>query len=162
MPKGGWRGYNVFKPKVCPICDTTFKPYCGGQKYCSTECGLEPAKRHWETDAQYKLISGNWSKYFSRLVGQHGRRGQITRDELLQKLEDQNYLCALTGIPMTCELRKGTKCWTNASLDRIEAGGTYQYNNVQLVCRFVNGFRREIPVEEFIEWCRKVIEYNDR
>lgn len=162
MPKGGWRGHHVFKPKSCGVCGTEFKPYCGGQKYCSVECGLEPAKKHWATEAQYKLISGDWSKYFSRLSGQHGRKGQITRDDLLKKLEEQNNKCALTGVEMTCNLELGTKCWTNASLDRIEAGGSYDPDNVQLVCRAVNGFRREMSVEDFIDWCEKVVRHSGR
>ncbi len=48
---------------------------------------------------------------------------------------------------------------TNCSLDRIEAGGTYDISNVQLVCSAVNGFRRSLPLDTFIGWCKEVASY---
>jgi len=65
----------------------------------------------------------------------------------------------LTGVELTCNLNKGMICETNASIDRILAGGNYEKNNVQLVCAAVNRLRTNMSVEEFIEWCRKVVTY---
>jgi hypothetical protein len=57
---------------------------------------------------------------------------------------------------MTCELVKGTVCYTNASIDRIEVGGAYAEGNVQLVGRHVNSWRGIMPVEVFVSVCRAV------
>lgn len=110
------------------------------------------------TESQYELISGNWDRYFSRLL-YHGRKGQLTREDLLLLLEKQKGLCALSGEPLTCILEKGKKCRTNASIDRLEAGGSYAPENVQLVCAVLNGFRIDTPLDEFIEFCHKVSDY---
>ena len=36
------------------------------------------------------------------------------------------------------------------------AGGEYNIENVQLVCRAVNSFRHNLTVADFIKWCKKV------
>ena len=64
--------------------------------------------------------------------------------------------CALTGVELTCKLEKGVKCKTNASIDRIDPKGPYIKSNVHLVCAAVNKFRIDLPLDEFIDWCRKV------
>lgn len=108
---------------------------------------------------QYERISGNWYRYFSRLL-LHGRKGKITRDDLLALLEKQNGLCALSGIPLTCQLEVGKRFKTNASIDRIKAGEDYSPDNIQLVCAALNGFRTDTTLEEFVWFCEKVTEHH--
>lgn len=111
------------------------------------------------TSEQYKEISGNWKRYASRLMMADGRkRHGLTVQTILDLLEEQGYCCALTGIPLTCQLEVGVDFKTNASVDRIEAGGPYIKNNVQLVCKAVNKFRGNLSVGEFKWWCKKVVE----
>ena len=99
----------------------------------------------------------------SRLLYAAGRkRDKLTRNDLLEVLESQNYKCAISGIDLTCSLEKGTRFWTNASVDRIVAGGPYTKENIQLVCRAVNSWRSDLPVDVFLEVCRKVAEMNPR
>lgn len=155
----GWNHYGRFKEKPCKSCNKIFKPLSGNHLYCSEECGFEPSKIHERTEAQYKLISGNWSRYLSRLKYSAGRKRDISRDDLLQILEDQNYKCALSGVELTCILEKDRRVWTNASIDRIEAGGPYKKENIQLVCRGLNSWRSSIPIDEFIWWCQQVVDY---
>jgi hypothetical protein len=70
---------------------------------------------------------------------------------------DRQYgLCALSGEPLTCLRKSGVKYKTNASIDRIEAKGSYAEDNIQLVCVAVNKFRIDMDIEEYINWCRKV------
>ena len=114
-----------------------------------------------DTDMQYKSISGNWGKYFSRLCNQKHRKGVISKDDCLAILERQNGRCALSGEMMTCRLEKGVSTLTNASLDRIDAKGSYHPDNVQLICVVLNRFRTDAPLGEFVEWCRKVTKYAD-
>jgi len=74
-------------------------------------------------------------------------------------LAQQGGKCALTGMPLTCILERGVRCQTNASIDRKIAGGSYTEDNVQLVCAAINKFRIDTPLDEFIDWCKKVADY---
>ena len=153
------------KPKKCLVCETEFTPKSGANKFCSTPC-----KGKWKyitgqitTDSQYELISGNWNRYLSRLLAAGGeKRSELSREILFEILEEQNYKCALSGVELTCELRRGERIWTNASVDRIEAGGPYVKSNIQLVCRGLNSWRSSIPVDEFIWWCEQVANFSKK
>lgn len=159
----GWNHYGRFKEKPCKTCGEIFKPNSGAQLYCSVECGFGSSRYHHQTPKQYKLITNNWSRYLSRLLYSAGRRkDSLTRDDLLDLLEKQNYKCALSGVELTCLLEKGKRFWTNASVDRIKAGGPYTKDNVQLVCRGLNSWRSSIPVEEFIWWCEQVVNHSKK
>lgn len=154
---------DVFKDKHCVVCDACFKPRSGVHKFCSQEC-----KGKWKhitgvvtTESQYVYITGNWRRYLSRLCCRSHKRKDLTVEELLEILEKQDFKCALSGLELTCKLEKGNRFLTNASIDRIEAGGPYIKENVQLVCSALNGFRRDVSLSEFIWWCRKVVEFND-
>lgn len=147
--------------KECLVCQTLFHPNSGVHKFCTDSC-----RGKWKymngkvtTMKQYQHISGNWSRYFDRLLGK-GRRGVLSRQDLLDLLEKQKGLCALSGEPLTCTLEQGKRFRTNASIDRIDAGGTYAPHNIQLVCSILNGFRTDTPLNEFIEICKKVAEFH--
>lgn len=153
------------KKKKCAVCDKEFKPVSGVHKFCSEVC-----KGKWKyitkvasTENQYKKISGNWSRYVARLLYYGGRRRDLlSKEVLLRKLEEQDYKCALSGITLTCILEKGIKSQTNASVDRIEAGGSYTEDNIQFVCRALNHWRADTSVPDFVDWCRKVADYSDQ
>lgn len=155
----------VFKPLLCQSCLKEFTPISSVHKFCSSAC-----KGKWKytceavtTKGQYLKISGNWQRYLSRLLYFDGRkRDQLTREDLLSLLEEQNYLCAISGLPLTCQLEKGKRFWSNASVDRIEAGGPYTKDNIQLVCRAVNSWRSDMPLDEFIKVCKAVASYQER
>jgi hypothetical protein len=151
------------KFKECVVCNTKFKPRSGVHKFCSEECKgkYQYTSGRVTTESQYKEISGNWDRYLSRLLYYGGRkRDLLTRENLLKQLEKQDYKCALSGMPLTCILEKGKVTKTNASVDRILAGGPYTSDNIQLVCRALNHWRADTSVEEFIDWCQKVVDYN--
>jgi hypothetical protein len=158
----GWHHEGAFREKECKVCDTPFLPKSGVHKFCSEEC-----KGKWQyisgrlsTENQYKEISGNWRRYFARLCTRSVGRSDLSVEDCLALLEEQDGKCALSGIELTCLLEKGTKFKTNASLDRIEAGGPYIKENVQLVCSVLNKFRVDTPLEEFKWWCKKVADHH--
>ena len=148
------------KVKVCPVCGNDFVARSGVHKFCTETCKGKAKYLNGAvtTKRQYEQISGNWSRYFDRLLGK-GRRGVLSRQDLLDKLEEQDGLCALSGIPLTNTLTQGTRYQNNASIDRIEAGGTYAPYNIQLVCSALNGFRRDCTVTEFIKYCEAVTKH---
>lgn len=160
---GGWHGPDVFKNKQCVVCNTEFKPKSGVSKFCSLSC-----KGKWQyisgrvsTESQYKTISGNWKRYFQRLCCRSNKRENLTWEDCIELLGKQDYKCALSGVLLTCQLEAGNICRTNASLDRIHPGGEYTKENVQLVCRALNSWRGDIPLEEFIDWCKKVADWQE-
>lgn len=161
--EGLWTHKDCFQEKPCLICGHIFKPSSGIHKFCSVQC-----KGEWKyikgdvtTDSQYKYISGNWHRYFTRLCCRSHKREFLSAIDLKEILIQQDYKCALSGVTLTCKLERGSRCLTNASVDRIDAGGLYIKSNVQLVCTVLNSLRRDTPVNEFINWRKKVAEYNE-
>ncbi len=147
----------------CAVCSKSFSKRTYHNRFCSDSC-----KGKWKyinkdvtTESQYKLISGNWDRYLSRLLYFGGRkRDLLSKKILMDKLEAQNYKCALSGLELTCNLQKGVKFPFNASVDRIIAGGPYTEDNIQLVCQSLNHWRADTSVEDFVRICTVVAEYN--
>lgn len=155
------RGAPPKDPRTCFVCGTMFAPKSGTQKYCGRLCRRKVYQQTGpeSTQRQYQLISGNWNKYFGRLCVKAFGRDELTKEDCLELLAAQNYRCALTGVTLTCNLEKGVKCKTNASIDRIHPKGPYVKENVHLVCAAINKFRIDLPLDEFIDWCKKVANY---
>lgn len=154
------RGYSKTPKTIqCVICGSKFVQAHHTHKYCSTKCKRTASRLCETTERQYKLISGNWEKYFNRLCSKSFRRELLSKQDCLDILEKQNRRCALTGVELTCNLTKGVTCRTNASIDRINPKGIYTKDNVQLVCVAVNKLRVDMSVDEFIDWCKKVTEH---
>lgn len=74
---------------------------------------------------------------------------QLELERIIETLIDrQAGLCAITGLPLG---------WLGdcddppllASLDRIDSDGHYSEDNLQVVCRFVNMWKRSSPDGEF-------------
>jgi hypothetical protein len=157
MGANGWSTFveGAVKDKVCPVCGSLFKPFSGVHKFCSESC-----KGKWKyisgvgsTENQYKKISGNWVRYFSRLVSRSLAREALTEEALIELLAKQDGKCALTGLTLTCTLEKGNRTWTNASIDRIIPGGPYVLDNIRLVCARVNIMRSNMSDDELRYWC---------
>ena len=131
--------------KTCPVCGVVFIGKRASRVYCSKTCNaaLEPDRM-----AKPK-------RYFQSMLNPQRIKDGLTAEQLLAKLEEQDGKCALTGREMTF-IRGQKAVDTNCSIDRIEAGGTYSIENVQLVCAAVNGFRRNLPLDVFIGWCEDV------
>lgn len=150
--------------KICRVCGKEYL-MAKNQKFCSVKCKgkVKYINGKAATENQYEKISGNWTRYCSRLLYYGDRkRDKLTRELILKQLEKQNYKCALSGVDLTCNLEKGIICKTNATIDRIQAGGSYTSDNIQIVCGALNGFRSNTPVEEFINWCALVAKHNNK
>jgi hypothetical protein len=50
----------------------------------------------------------------------------------------------------------------NASIDRIEAGGPYSFGNIQLVCRCLNSWRSDTPLDVFVTICKAIAEFQTK
>lgn len=152
------------KQKECPICSFKFFPNSGSHKYCSDNCKTKGRHQLGKTttSAQYKNISGNWDRYFNRLLQKAFRRGQLTKGLLKEQLTLQKGLCALSGIELTCWLESGRRFKTNASIDRIRPGEPYSIDNIQLICSALNSWRGDTELKEFVWFCKQVTEYQEK
>lgn len=164
IKKDGRAGRRIKKvySKICRNCRTSFIGIAI-QSFCSDSCKGEfkYTSRVVTTESQYRSISGNWKKYFQRILNK-SNRVSLSLDDCLDLLHRQNYRCALSDTTLTCLLEKGKKFKTNASIDRIEAGGPYVKENIQLVCAALNSWRSDTDLTEFIWWCKKVTECQEK
>ena len=133
----------------CIVCGKEFITHHPKYLCCSAQCG-----KINKANKKYIRLSGNWNLYFKHLLSK--KKGDLTAEELVKILYKQKGKCALSGTRLTCKKVRGLNVKTNASIDRIIAGGEYNKENVQLVCRAVNSFRHDLSVADFIKWCKKV------
>lgn len=133
----------------CIVCSKEFMTHHPKYLCCSAQCG-----KINKSNKKYIRLSGNWNLYFKHLLSK--KKGDLTAEQLVELLYRQNGKCALSGERLTCKKVRGLYIKTNASIDRIIAGGEYNIDNVQLVCRAINSFRHNLTVREFIRWCKKV------
>ena len=136
----------------CKECDKKFITQRWDSVYCSEKCNRTAKKRR-----EYKRNEGNWEWYFKGLC-HHKERKDLKPKHLMKLLIKQDYKCALSGVELTCikKYRSSEIVWTNASIDRIIPGGEYNMSNIQLVCRAINSFRGTVPLEDYINWCKKI------
>lgn len=93
----------------------------------------------------YKDVPG---KVLSRLRNgaiQRGLSFEITLEDIQDIYEQQNKVCAFTGLSITFG--------KDASVDRIDSRYGYSKDNIQIVHKVLNLLKRDTPNEEFIEWC---------
>jgi hypothetical protein len=72
------------------------------------------------------------------------------RTHIAELLERQQGRCAITQLPLQL-LGDHEDEQLLASLDRIDSNGHYEALNLQLVCRFVNRWKRDDPDDKFRE-----------
>lgn len=73
----------------------------------------------------------------------------------------QKGLCAVSGIPMTCEYGVGPSD-TNVSVDKIDPKKGYVIGNIQLVCWAVNRMKGAMTLEQLIFFCQNVINFQNK
>lgn len=77
--------------------------------------------------------------------GYRVKENDLTIEFLIDMLEKQNGLCAVSGLKLLSEYNN----ICSASIDRIDSGLGYLQNNVLLVCQWVNLGRKTTPIDEF-------------
>ena len=104
--------------------------------------------------------NNRWSGY-KELTGTifHGIRGsaktrqipfELTIEELYNLYHTQLGLCALSGVEIS---------WYDASLDRIDSNGKYEFTNVQWVHKKVNIMKHTMSDKELRNWCQLIIDH---
>jgi hypothetical protein len=93
-------------------------------------------------------------KVYSKLKRDAAKRDidfDLTIEEISNQYENQNKLCALTGVPL--------KFGVDASVDRINSQLWYDSANIQIVHKDLNMMKKDMPNEVFIAWCKLVSNY---
>ena len=154
--------------RLCTVCNIQFK----AKNHHHSICDNKECKRVGHLLSTYKSMSGNWGRYLKSLCRKREdekRSKQFTVDELMQVLVNHDYKCALSGVELTCKMEMNPDfvgngkrhLWpTNVSIDRIDSTKGYTINNVQLVCVVLNIAKSNLPQNDYIDWCKKVAEYN--
>lgn len=119
-------------------------------------CGCSRFGENSKQWSGYKNISGS---FWSSLVCSAKERKldlKVTKEYLQKLLESQNFKCALSGVPIGIHTFKKEN---SASLDRIDSSKGYVEGNVQWVHKYLNSMKWDLSMEEFLEWCKKVVNH---
>lgn len=85
------------------------------------------------------------------------KRAEVTIDQnyLLKLYDEQEGLCALSGVRMTWAT--GRMSPTSISVDRIDVNNGYVDGNVRLVCVAVNAFRSTMNDQELLKMAKALV-----
>lgn len=86
----------------------------------------------------------------------------VTKQELLLLLEQQDFKCALSGLPIIIALggEDQMRGKTTASVDRIDPSLGYVKGNIQWVHKDINRIKWVLNQDEFIQICKDVASQN--
>lgn len=87
---------------------------------------------------------------------ENGKVVKLTLDDIEELIINSNGVCAVSGLPLTCERRNPLL----ASIDRIDSNKGYVKGNVQLVATCVNLAKHTLPQEQFVAMCKAVVDFN--
>ena len=157
--------------KRCTTCKIS-KSYNDFSKDISSRDGCQSNCKTCQNDRMKKYYnSGGIERYFQVLFNdlkQHADTRKIDIKISLKYVKDlytkQKGLCALSGIKMT-SLRyqtniKRNRNLYNISVNRIDSSQPYTENNIQLVCSIFKTLKRDLSQHDFINFCRKISQYN--
>lgn len=106
--------------------------------------------------------------YYSSLRNNAKRRNyefNVTIEQLWSLYQDQNGLCALTGVPIyftrNATNEDSSKKSQTASLDRIDNDKHYCIENVQWIHKDLNKIKREFNEDVFFKYVKQVYEYRN-
>lgn len=77
----------------------------------------------------------------------------LTKEQLIELFEKQNGKCALSNLEMQTVIKAGKNPF-NVSIDRINS-----LSNIRLVCNSINTMCSNLSDEEFLSFCKAVVDY---
>lgn len=117
---------------------------------------LKNKQAHLERHIERKKKSPRYS--FSSTLNMARKRGaevSINQDYLMALYDQQEGLCALSGVRMTWATGKTEP--TSISMDRIDGSKGYIDGNVRLICMAVNAFRGIMNDQDLLKMARAVV-----
>lgn len=144
------------RSKIIAVCSCE----CGGKHELSYqslkyECGEScPKCRRSPRNIVKRIRPISLKRYFKNIIHNAKRRNisvNITPEDILNKLEEQKYKCALSGLDISISD-------STASLDRIDNNKGYDIDNIQWLHTNVNYMKVDLPQDKFIYLCNKISE----
>ena len=153
---------NGFSKKICLGCGVEFIPRSSTQKYHNKNCGTKHrARTVYKHKYSVDFVNRSPRNYINTLLSHKHRRDNLDIDYMMGIYDAQHGRCALSGRKMTY-LRGHGKVPTNISIDRIDSSKGYVKGNVQLVCCVVNMIKNEWEQDDFVQFCRDIVNKADR
>lgn len=82
-----------------------------------------------------------------------------TYKDVSEFYKGEKYICR-QGYSRECkDCEKAGKNPFNVSIDRIKPGRAYSLSNIRLVCNSINTMRSNLSDEEFLSFCKAVVDY---
>lgn len=126
-----------------------------------TRCNECKRKQQYECDRKAspqeklrKTLQHRWLGAKDR-AQKKGIPFSITKEDLKNLWDKQKGKCALSGLPMTYELRQG-RIYSNVSIDQIEHSKGYTPDNIQLVCMAVNQLKSDFDMQTIYKICEAI------
>lgn len=143
--------------KSCKWCGLHFEA-TGKQKLCSSECSalLSSFSKTDEYSPFRDMLASA-----KRRSAKAGKICTLTLQDVKNLWLKQDGCCAYTGEKLSLGgLRsvRRLRGYTTASLDRIDSVGSYTVENVQIVHVAINFMKHELSHDDFLLWCRKVVD----
>ena len=108
-------------------------------------------------DGHKELSKSLWSS-INRHAKDRNLKVKVTIEQAWNCYEKQGRKCALSGVPISFDLRPRSGN-TTASLDRIDSTKGYTIDNIQWVHKDVNLMKLDMDQKEFIKWCKTIAQY---
>lgn len=135
------------------------------RRYICNDCSAERQRRHDKSLAnEDKLIKCLRFRFLGARdrATKAGVPFNLTLDFLKDLWVKQDGKCALSGLPMTFELKLG-RTSTNVSIDKKNRLFGYTQDNVQLVCMAANQAKSDMSEEELYNLCKSIVKtYEDK
>ena len=82
---------------------------------------------------------------------------EITPEDLIEIWDEQDGLCALSGVLMTHNRAGCGKKDLNVTIDRIDPSVWYVRSNIQLVCQRANIIKHTLTEDMMLWWCENIV-----
>lgn len=126
----------------------------GRNSYCKV-CDSRLTKEYHSRSPEDRLkMSLNTARGTAR---RKGLPFEVTIDQMVNMWEAQDGRCFYTRVPMTFG---GSNTPESVSIDRVDSSKGYVVDNIVLCGTYVNRMKNEFSVEEFVHWCRLVVEHH--
>ena len=128
----------------------------GRNSYCKACDATLTKEYHSRTPEDRLKMSLNTARGTAR---KKGLPFEITADQMASMWAAQDGRCFYTGVPMVFD---GSNVPESVSIDRVDSAKGYTLDNVVLCGTYVNRMKNEFFINEFVHWCRLVVEHHGR
>lgn len=156
LPDGVFKNENNRWVRYCPSCEKEVthlrRNYCIGAHNIKQPC-KQCSNINNHPSGMVGAVRVAWYESFLKSAISRGYSWELTPELVNEMYEEQNGLCALSGLSIGWS-KVG---WDHtASIDRIDNTLGYSIDNIQLVHKKVNMMRGSLSVDEFTELCLSV------